>query len=296
MQTALDCLPCLLRQALFAGRTAGADKAVLRVIVQEAAALLAKADLSLSPPENAAPLYRLIAQRTGASDPFARLKRESNEQAAAMTRNIRQWLMQEDAPLRTALILTIAGNVMDYGSPHGLDPADFLARCRQTPLALDHTNALLADLAAARSVLVLADNCGEILFDALLLELLADKRLWLAVKSRPVINDATKDDALALGLDRLAEVIANGTDIPGTALHRCSPAFAEVFRQADVVISKGQGNFETLCDTERQVYFLFTVKCAVVAGHLAERTGKRFATGDMILARNNWPRQRLPRG
>ncbi len=288
MRTTADCLPCLLRQVLFASRTAGASGPALAAIVREAAGLIATMNPCLSPPENAAPLYRLVAQRTGTADPFARLKRESNEQAAAMTRAIRRQLARDGDPLRTALLLATAGNVMDHGSPHGIDPAGFLARCRQAPLALDDTGALLADLAPAGSVLLLADNCGEVLFDALLLELLAGKRVWLAVKSRPVINDVTEADALALGLDRVAEVVANGTGIPGTALHRCTPAFTQIFHQAEVVISKGQGNFETLCDTGRRLYFLFTVKCPVVARDLGKRTGRSFSTGDMVITRNRW--------
>ncbi len=288
METALDCFPCFLRQALFAGRTAGADPETLATIVREAAAMLPGLDRSKSPPENAAPLYRMISRLTGNADPFAPLKAASNQEAATLVQAMRPRLAAHDDPLRAALALAIAGNVMDYGSQHDLDPGDMLARCLDTSLAIDDTETLRADLDAARSVLLLADNCGEIVFDAFFLEQLAGKTRWLAVKERPVINDATVTDALALGLDRFATVISNGTDIPGTVLDACSPTFREIFATADVVISKGQGNFETLSDTNRPIYFLLTVKCPVVAAHLADRTGLHLPTGAMILAKNRW--------
>ena len=125
---------------------------------------------------------------------------------------------------------------------------------------------LKQDLDNAKNVLILADNAGETVFDSLLIEQLPEHlEVTYAVKGSPVINDAVEADAIDAGIDELAEVIDNGTDAPGTLLHQCSSSFIEYFNSADVVIAKGQANFETLNTANREIYFLTQIKCPVIA-------------------------------
>ena len=121
-------------------------------------------------------------------------------------------------------------------------------------------------------MLYLADNCGEIVYDRLLIEYLFRRgfAITLAVKDGPIINDALLEDALTAGLDRFARIISNGSRCPGTVLDQCSLEFRQLFASADVVISKGQGNFESLSDIDREVFFLLMLKCRVAASHMAE--------------------------
>jgi uncharacterized protein with ATP-grasp and redox domains len=124
----------------------------------------------------------------------------------------------------------------------------------------------------------------------LLIEILSQE-VTVAVKAQPVINDATLADAKASGLPRTCRVITNGTACPGTPLSSCSPAFRAIFAQADLIISKGQGNFETLSEMQAPIYFLLTVKCETVAQHLKELTGETqrpLVLGDLILLKNNY--------
>lgn len=140
------------------------------------------------------------------------------------------------------------------------------------PLAGDPA-ALFEAAAKARSILYLADNAGEIVFDRILIEALPASRVTVAVRGGPVINDATLADAETAGIHEIATVIDNGSDAPGTLLAECSPEFRARFEAADLVIAKGQGNFETLSDTRKHIFFLLSVKCPLVAAEVGAPVG-----------------------
>ena len=127
---------------------------------------------------------------------------------------------------------------------------------------------LKSSIDRASRILYLADNTGEIVFDRLLLEQMPRDRITFAVKGGPVLNDATREDAEFTGITDLVRVIDNGTDIPGTVLSACSAEFREEFARADLVISKGQGNYETLDEEDKHIFFLLKVKCRVVSDDL----------------------------
>lgn len=136
----------------------------------------------------------------------------------------------------------------------------------------------------AERILFLADNAGEIAFDRLLIELLPTEKVTVAVKGKPVINDATLEDARMTGLTDLVEVVDNGSDAPGTILASCSQAFRDRFEKAYLVIAKGQGNYESLSDSDKDIFFILKVKCPVIA------QGLHCAAGSMILQRSNTPK------
>jgi len=129
-----------------------------------------------------------------------------------------------------------------------------------------------------QTILYLADNAGEIFFDRLLIEQLSGAKVTLAVRGAPVINDATRTDALAANLEDLVEIIDNGSDAPGTILNDCSAEFRRRFDEADMVIAKGQGNFESLSDEPRDIFFLFRAKCPVISLHSGFSVGSYVAT------------------
>lgn len=175
-----------------------------------------------------------------------------------------------------------------------------MERVRTMGLAIDAGSQMVeraCRLPAGSKVLYLADNCGEIVYDVLVLRALVDLGLevTVAVKEGPIINDALMADAFSCGLDRYARIISNGTACPGTPLASCSTEFLEAYRGADLIISKGQGNFETLSETvavsKADIFFLLTVKCPVVGAHLARLAGKDPAElpglGEMVLFAGN---------
>ena len=126
---------------------------------------------------------------------------------------------------------------------------------------------------AAARVLYLADNAGEIACDRLLIERLGPARITLAVKGSPVLNDATRVDAEAVGLAAIVEVVDNGSDAPGTILADCSEAFRRRFAEADLILAKGQGNYETLSNAAADIFFILKAKCPVIARDLGCRVG-----------------------
>ncbi len=272
MQTGNDCLVCFLRQALATVRRSTPDPEQQWRLTGEIGAMLAGFDPQVPPPENAVHYYRLIARRTGVADPYAAEKQESNIFALGLEARTRELILQEDDPLLAALQFAINANVLDYGAQHQLDREAALASCRQ-PLMINHYPALVQQLSAKPNILYLADNCGEIVFDKLVIEhlLAAGCKVTVAVRQDPIINDAMLEDAVYCGLDRLCPVITNGADVPGTALGMCSEAFRRQFAGADCIISKGMGNFECLSEVTAPIFFLFMVKCSSVLAYLTLR-------------------------
>lgn len=287
MRTSLDCFPCFLKQALYTAQLASAEPAVQERAVLAAVAQMARFDFSLSPPENAEAFYRLLAEMSGCPDPFAGLKEQSTAAALALRDEAATRIRNAADPLAAALRFAMAGNIIDYGAHHDLDQQQLIDRCLAMQPAIDDYQSLRQDLERAERVLLLADNCGELVFDGLLLELLGKgKEITVAVKGAPIINDATMSDARQSKLPASCRVIDNGTACPGTPLGRCSEELEECFKSADLIISKGQGNFETLSDTRAPLYFLLTVKCEVVAAQLVARSGGcRVKLGDLALVR-----------
>lgn len=269
MQTGNDCLVCFLRQALATARRSTTDRQQHWQLTGAVGAMLASFDPRIPPPENAVHYYRLIAQRTGVRDPYAAEKRESNTFALDLETRTREMIQGETDPLLAAVQFAINANVLDYGAQYRLNREAALASCRQA-LVVNHYWALQEQIATNPHILYLADNCGEIVFDKLLIELLLARgcRVTVAVRQTPIINDATLEDAITCGLDRICPIITNGADIPGTSLAACSEEFRRHFDGADCIISKGMGNFECLSEVRAPLFFLFIVKCTTVRAYL----------------------------
>lgn len=270
MKTHALCRDCFRRQAEKVIELTSADLGLRAAAEQVIAAM----DPELTPPENAVFLYGRLAKLSGNADPFAELKKRSNDLALGLLPRLRRMVAAADDPLAMAVHFALAGNIIDYGAQQDFDLDRALAACLARPPAIDHLPRLRARLAGARRVLYLADNAGELVFDRLLIEQLPKStRVTLAVKAGAIINDATLADAEACGLCGICRVLDNGAALPGTVLDQCGREFAEEFSGAEVVISKGQGNFETLSEEGREVFHLLTVKCPVVAGCVAEKSG-----------------------
>jgi hypothetical protein len=267
MNTTLECLPCIFRQTLDAVRRVSDDPALHARVVREVAGWIHTSDLSQSPPVMAQRLHRFLRAITGITDPYAQAKQRDNALALSLMADLRSRIAVASDPLLLALRLAIAGNLIDLGPKHDLTEEDIVHSIQQVEQEsfIGDVERFRKEAAHARKILYLADNAGEIVLDRLLVEALGADRITVAVRGAPVINDATMDDAQTAGLPEIVRVISNGSDAPGTVLDECTPEFQELFAQADMVISKGQGNFETLSDTSREICFLFKVKCPVIA-------------------------------
>lgn len=285
MQTSLECLPCFLRQAHHVTAMTGCGPAQKAEILQAAERQIRSFDLTRSPPENAASLYESLARRTGVSDPFATLKKAGNRTAMALLPRLREIIAGSADPLMTAARLAVAGNIIDYGAQQEFDVEAAIADCLKRTPAVDHFAWFRERLSRAKRVLYLADNCGELVFDRLFIEQIGQP-VTLAVKAGPIINDATLTDAEECGLTGLCRVVDNGTCCPGTPIETCAPGFQRLFLESDLIISKGQGNFETLSETVAPLFFMLLVKCRVVAIHSAGKAACQpgaIRTGDLLM-------------
>jgi len=289
MKTYLDCIPCFFKQALEASRIAGADESVQRRVLDAVAGALREFPLEASPPEMGRIIHGLVKRFTGKDDPYREIKERGNRLALSVYDRALEMLDRGDDRLLTAVELAIAGNIIDYGVNNHLDIESELekilsaerAAISRKSRAFFEIDAFKAALEEARSILYLADNAGETVFDRILMEEIkrvdAGKDITYAVKEQPIINDALERDALDCGIGAVARIVSSGSDAPGTVIARCSDEFMERFREADMVISKGQGNFESLSETGRTVFFLLMAKCPVIAADIG------CGVGDVVL-------------
>jgi uncharacterized protein with ATP-grasp and redox domains len=285
MKTYLDCLPCLMSQALKAARAATNDEEVQRQVLNAVASMIPELSLGLKPPEIAQLGYRLIGQITGNNDPFHQAKVEANRTALELWPKLKQLVEQTTDRLFMACRLAILANSIDFGPNFeygGIGAIIDEARICSIPLAVDNYDQFWSSLKNSRSLLYLGDNAGEIVVDRLLIEEVHREKevdIYFVVREKPVINDVTMDDALAVGMDKVARVISNGSDAPATILSQCSTELQQLFRSADIIISKGQGNYESLEGEPGNIFFLLRAKCPLVAGLLG------VSVGDCILKR-----------
>lgn len=252
------------------------DPTVHERVMREVFRHISEMHLDHSPAAMGRTIHRIIREATGCDDPYRELKRASNEFALAIYPRLKQTVAGSDDPFATAIRLAVAGNLIDYGVNRHLDldkVALAIEAAVEEPIDSASIEELRGAVARASDILYIGDNAGEIVFDRLLIEQMPTERVTFAVRGRPIVNDATMEDASAVGLCDLVEVIDNGDDAPGTIIETCSPAFRDRFERASLVIAKGQGNYETLSHAQREVFFILKVKCSVVARDLGCEVG-----------------------
>lgn len=280
MKTTLDCFPCFIRQALEAARMVTADRVVHEQIIREVLRWTGEMDMDISPPVLGQRIHRRLREITGVEDPYKEAKDQQNRLGLSLLPELRAKIEAASDPLIMAVRLAIAGNVIDMGVNGNVTESD-LHRSITHALSESFTDEMddfRQTVAEARNILYLADNAGEIAFDRLLIEQLLPSRVTVAVRGAPIINDATITDAQTVGLHEITEIIDNGSDAPGTILDDCSPEFTRRIREADLILAKGQGNFETLNDEPLNVYFLFKAKCPIIADHIGLPVGTHVLT------------------
>ncbi|MEA3328493.1 MAG: ARMT1-like domain-containing protein [Candidatus Omnitrophota bacterium] len=280
MKTYLDCIPCFFKQALETARLAGADEKTQKKILMELSRVISDFSLESCPPLMGRIIYGLIAESTGVNDPFKKIKQKSNALALSLYPGLKKKVESSDDRLLTAAELAIAGNIIDYGVKNSLEIEKEVEKFLNGDFDIhnDHKKPIFdypdfkSALGRVEEVLYLADNSGEVVFDRVLIEELGKKVIY-AVKEKPIINDALIEDACACGIQQIAKVMSSGSDAPGTILDLCSKEFLDLYSRAELIISKGQGNFEALNREKRPIFFLFKAKCPVLARDIGCKVG-----------------------
>lgn len=269
MKTYLDCIPCFLRQALAATRMSTDDETVQRHVLNSVSYMIPDLALGVTPPEIARQVYRIVYEITGNNDPYRAAKQSANQSAMSLYARMKDMVDYSDDPLESACKLAIAGNAIDLGARSEIGSMVSIIEDSVTyQLDQQHYRRFKAGVGRSDLILYIADNAGEVVFDRILIEqLLQIKKFKIvfAVRERPIINDATLADARQAGLKEVATITSNGSDAPGTILSQCSPKMLDYYQAADLIISKGQGNYESLSDSPENIFFLFKVKCPVIA-------------------------------
>lgn len=268
MKIFLDCLPCMLKQVLEAARMATNDINKQEEILADAIGILSNYKSYCCSPDLAMALHGVVKVRTKTADPYRIIKDADIQAALNLLPQLKDFLNQKNNSLYWALKLAATGNNIDSAIYQNID----INRCVEQELRKDFGKCdlplLQERLKTANTVLIIGDNAGETVFDKLLAETLLPLNIIFAARNEPILNDATVQDARDSGLDECATIISTGCNAPGAILTQCSDEFLAVFCNADVVISKGQGNYEALSECEREVFFLLKAKCPMVAEKL----------------------------
>ena len=242
---------------------------------------------TINAPDCARDIHKLYRKYIKNDDPFREAKKKSNDTVMQMMGELEQTIRSSKDPFTTALKLAIAGNIIDFAVNDTCDLEGTVEKVLNSDFAVDHSAQLREQLGKAGKVLYLGDNAGEIVFDKLFIREISHSDLTFAVRGAPVINDATMEDAEYTGMTSMVKVISNEYDAPSTILARSGNEFLRHFENADVIISKGQGNLEGLIgESDPRIFFLLMVKCRVMAEYLNTEVGS-YVVWNPALARKN---------
>ena len=273
MKIYLDCYPCILRQALEASRMVTDDPKVQKNVLLKTMNTLSTIDENTPFPEPGQIIHRWIKKVSSNPDPYKKLKQKYNKIAMDMYPKLKEIVKASDEPLLTATKIAIAGNIIDFAANSVFNLEDTLEDALNADLAINDYALFKETIEKSDKIVYLGDNAGEIVFDRILVEEIDNNNLIFVVRGEPVINDATLEDAFFASLDKIAKVISNGSDAPGTLLDDCSEEVLNEYNSADMIIAKGQGNFESLSDEQRGIFFLLKAKCPVIGDELGVDVG-----------------------
>ena len=268
MNISRECYVCIYKQTLNLTKRLNLDEKTASFILREVAKILSKYDLNITPPEIAAEVYNFISETTKINDPFFKEKREAIKEALKFKELLVQKLEKSEEKLFDACKIAVAGNVIDLGVHQEYNLKEEINTIFEIDFKHNDYDIFVEKLKNAKNIVYLADNAGENVFDEILIKELKKyvSEIYYFTRGRPVINDITVNDLSGLEIERLANVVNSGVPTPGFHLKYANDKAKELFFNSDLVISKGMGNFECLFgECSREVFYLFKVKCEVVA-------------------------------
>ena len=244
-------------------RVATEDNEKMEIILKESAKHLSLANLNLTPPELADNPYKLVYKITGNNDPYKEIKEAHIKTALNLYPMLKEMVKKSSDKLLESVKISIMGNAIDLGSTFDsieIDLNEFL----KSNFNMNDFEDFKSAVKNSRNILFIGDNAGETVFDRVLIETLAElgKNVKYAVKSKPIVNDATKEDALKSGI---TNVIETGSTMAGTILYTVDEDFLKELKNSDLIIAKGQANYETLSEESLPIFFLLKIKCAPIA-------------------------------
>jgi len=291
VQLYLECYPCLLNQALKTAKLVGLNKNDTKAAVDHVMRLLLGDHSNITAPHITAMLYQFIREEiykgTKSFDPYREIKMDTNKQAMRYYQRLKGMVERSSLPLQTAVKVAAAGNIIDFGAKMHSSTINIdqeINNIDNLEFQIFDFPVLESNLATATTLLYIGDNSGEIVFDRVLITEIKKQypeiNIVFAVREKPIINDVTLEDAKFTGMQDEVSVVSSGSIYPGTVLEETSSDFQDLFNSSDIIVAKGQGNYETLSDVEKNnLYFLLRIKCDIVAEKI------NGVTGDLVLYR-----------
>ncbi|MCG6913431.1 ARMT1-like domain-containing protein [bacterium BMS3Abin03] len=281
MSLSPDCIPCILKQALYAARIAKINDEkiqieILKYVIKE----LNNIDNIETAPELSNKIQDIVKVFSGINDPYAEEKERNLKRASKFVPYLKTYINNSYDKLEQAVRVAILGNIIDLGANPDFKLEDEINRINSNNIVLDDYPLFKEKVEKAKYILYIGDNAEEAIFDKLLIEQLQCKNIIFVVKDSYILNDVTIDFAKKIGLNKIAKVISSGSKVAGTNLKETNKTFNKYFFNAPVIIAKGQGNFETLMNCDREIFYMFKVKCEVIA----KRTG--YKVGTSVLLKN----------
>jgi len=278
MKIAEECVGCIINQSIKVADAIDADESLKEELSSTVEKMSQEFSFELSPPEVASDVYEKMAEIANKEDLYDEIKQLSTEKARSFIPILTTRLQKSSNKLLTATKIAVAGNVIDLAAAVEFDLQEELEKIFHTEFAHNNFQELMQELQKAEKVVILGDNVGEHIFDHLFIEVLKElypKVLFsYMVRGNPIINDVTLKEAHEAGFDTLCELVDSGVNTPGFAYNRANAYARKLFDEADLVISKGMGNYECLSPSHRKnICFLLKVKCEVVAHSLGQSVG-----------------------
>lgn len=271
MKINYNCMPCMVNQAVKVAEMTGAENR--EELFRKIFGYLSDIDFEKTNPEVIGEIFGIIKKHVGVDDPYGELKAHYNEMFLNMLDELSSKIDIADDPFRMAVVYAILGNIIDFNPVHNSSINNIMSMfdsANTASLTIDDVDTLKTDIKKCKKLLYIGDNCGEICLDMLFIQKIKQQysgiSVYFAVRGSAVVNDSTESDAYSVGMDKYASIISNGDSSMGTVIERVSDEFRSVYDSADVIISKGQANYESLSDEyDKNIYFLLVTKCEVIA-------------------------------
>ncbi|MBR5323179.1 MAG: DUF89 family protein [Clostridia bacterium] len=266
-----ECIRCLLNKYLNQ-LPCEMDENTKIEYFQKILKIISETEPTVSAPEIVAEITSLQKKMFGKSEDYTELKRYYNALMDSLGKDLSCNIERSNDSFRLAMCYSMLGNYIDFGAMDSVDENKLKEMLKiASDIKFDNVEFenLKDDLSNAKKLVFITDNCGEIALDKLFMSRIKKEypnvELQIIVRGAPVLNDATIDDAMQVRLDRIANVTPNGSNVAGTCIDKISDEARQIIDFADVVIAKGQGNFETMRYCQRNVYYMFLCKCQLFA-------------------------------
>lgn len=268
MDINLECIYCTIKKADSLFSQYEIDEYEKLKFMKEVFKIVSMSNQTDTSPYINAQIMRLLTNKFFIEDIYLNVKKEYNELLLSKSEEIFKEIEKSSEQLNLALKYAMVGNFIDFGAMDKVDKnklENIILKVREQDIDIEEYDNFAKDLNDAKEIVYLADNAGEIVFDKIFIMILQklykNLKITVIVRGKPIYNDATIRDAKEIGLCEIVEVIDNGTDIPGTQLDKITTKTKEIIDSADLIISKGQGNFETLFGCKKNIYYIFLCKC-----------------------------------